>query len=114
MTLPWALGRGTRPYSRSIGGVRPPKFLHFIVFFLDINIFQFKWPKPEEKLKFGVGGFGCPNPSLPRQNFVATLFAPSRVLPRETEITVYVYVYVYLLHRQRKDSTYRRSRTIKH
>ena len=25
---------------------------------------------------------------------------------------VYVYVYVYLLHRQRKDSTYRRSRTI--
>ena len=27
------------------------------------NIFKMEWPKSEEKLKFGVGGFWCLNPS---------------------------------------------------
>ena len=26
------------------------------------NIFKIQWPKSEEKIYFGVGGFGCLNP----------------------------------------------------
>ena len=47
-------------------GVDPPEiwtfqYIFFLkrIFFSFSNVFKTKWPESEEKLNFGVGGFGC-------------------------------------------------------
>ena len=62
-----AAGQGTRPpQSKNLRGTSP-EIMIFQYFFLDTfaifafsNILEINWPKSEEKLNFGVGGFGCP------------------------------------------------------
>ena len=57
---------GRVPQSRNQRGMSFQKLGCFITFFVThnfcfafSNIFKIKWPKSEEKLNFGVGGFGC-------------------------------------------------------
>ena len=59
-------GRTRPPQSKNLRG-RPPRnddisasffWTHLVIFAFSI-IFKTKWPKSEEKLNFGVGGFGC-------------------------------------------------------
>ena len=54
-------GRGTRPPVEISAGNVPPEISFFYTNqnFAFSNIFKIKWPKSEEKLNFGVGGFRC-------------------------------------------------------
>ena len=62
-------GRGdTSPAVEKSAGDVPPEMmiLQHLFFLTQMKMFAFStilkigWPKSEEKLNFGVGGFGCP------------------------------------------------------